>query len=901
MSPGTDADPRDVRVPERVRGRNTARSRGYHVQATPERSTNPRFRTRDMSEASTTKKGGKKKRRGGSRAPHLIIVESPAKARTLGGYLGKAYRVEATVGHVKDLPKSDLGVDVDAGFEPEYVTIRGKGKLLKELRTAARGAEDVLLATDPDREGEAIAYHVARELGFEPEDGERFRRITFHEITPEALQEALEHPGPIDMKQVEAQQARRILDRLVGYRLSPLLWKKISPGLSAGRVQSVAVRLLVVRERQRRAFHAATWWDLAAHLASHGKAFDAGLAQVGGVRVPSGQDFDEHTGSLIEGREVLLLDEEEASALRDRLAGVEFRVAGIEERRSTRSPYPPFTTSSLQQEANRKLNLSARQTMRFAQSLYEAGHITYMRTDSVNLSEQAISAARSRVQDLYGEAFLSPSARRYRTKAKAAQEAHEAIRPAGTRMRTVEELGLSGGEARLYDLIWKRTVATQMADARQRHLTVRIEADDAEFRASGKVLEFAGFFRAYVEGSDDPEAALEDQEVLLPDLEEGDVLTLRELEAQSHETRPPARYTEATLVKALESEGIGRPSTYAAIISTIQERGYAEKDGKQLVPTWTAFAVTHLLEDHFPDLVDTGFTAQMEGALDRIAEGDVDWREWLSDFYSGSEGLDARLEEREDKIDPREASTVVLEDLEPRVRIGKYGPFLELERNGDRLTASVPEGVAPADLREEDALELLERKAEGPRELGEDPATGQTVFVLTGRFGPYVQLGEKGEGGGKPKRTSLPEGLEYEDVDLEQALKLLAMPYAIGEHPDDGEPIKVGIGRYGPYVVHEGDYRSLKADDDPLDISLERALELLAEPKKGRRRGRSGPLRSLGEHPEDGKPVQLFAGRYGPYVKHDGTNASLPKGTSPDDVTLEQAVELLEAKRARSG
>ncbi len=854
-----------------------------------------------MAKAGTgKKKGGQRRGRAGGGVSHLVIVESPAKARTLEGYLGSGYRVEATVGHVKDLPKSDLGVDVESGFEPEYVTIRGKGNVLKALRSAARQAEDILLATDPDREGEAIAFHVARELGFDRTDGERFRRITFHEITPEALREALAHPGPIDMKQVEAQQARRILDRLVGYRLSPLLWKKISPGLSAGRVQSVAVRLLVERERARRAFRSAGWWDLLAHLTASGTAFDAGLAQVGDVRVPTGGDFDEHTGRLFEGREVLLLDEEAASALRDRLSDAEFRVAGIDERHSTRSPYAPFTTSSLQQEANRKLNLSARQTMRLAQSLYEAGHITYMRTDSVNLSDQAIQAARSRVLDLYGDEYLSASPRRYRTTSKAAQEAHEAIRPAGTAMRTVEELPLSGGEARLYDLIWKRTVATQMADARQRHLTVRIGAADAEFRASGKVLEFAGFFRAYVEGSDDPEAALEDQEVLLPDLSEGDVLRLRELEAQSHETRPPARYTEATLVKALESAGIGRPSTYAAIISTIQERGYAEKEGKQLVPTWTAFAVTHLLEDHFPDLVDTSFTAQMEGSLDRIAEGEVDWREWLADFYSGAEGLDARIDEHEDRIDPREASTVVLEGFEPRVRIGKYGPFLELERNGDRLTASVPEGVAPADLREDDALRLLERKAEGPRELGEDPDTGETVYVMTGRFGPYVQLGEKGEKGSKPRRTSLPEGLNYDEVRLEQALKLLAMPYPVGEHPDDGEPVRVGIGRYGPYVVHEGDYRSLQAEDDPLDLSLERALELLAQPKKGRRRGRSGPVRTLGEHPDDGKPVAVYVGRYGPYVKHGRTNASLPKGTGLDDVTMEQAVELLAAKRARA-
>jgi len=852
-----------------------------------------------MADAASGKNGGKK--RGGRKsARHLVIVESPAKARTLGGYLGSDYRVEATVGHVKDLPKSDLGVDVEEGFEPAYVTIRGKGKVLKELRSAARGSADILLATDPDREGEAIAFHVAQELGFGKEDGDRFRRVTFHEITRDAVREALEHPGPIDVKRVEAQQARRILDRLVGYRLSPLLWKKISPGLSAGRVQSVAVRLTVERERERRAFRSAAWWDLVAHLAADGKAFDAGLASVGGVRLVSGGDFDENTGRLLEGREVVLLDEEQAADLRERLADAEFTVSSVEERHSTRSPYAPFTTSSLQQEANRKLGFSARQTMRFAQSLYEAGHITYMRTDSVNLSGQAISAARARVKDLYGETYLSDRPRRYKTKTKAAQEAHEAIRPAGTRMATVEELKLGGGEARLYDLIWKRTVATQMADARQRHLTVRIGAGDAEFRATGKVLEFPGFFRAYVEGSDDPEAALEDQESLLPPMEEGDVLSLDELEAESHETRPPARYTEASLVKALESEGIGRPSTYAAIISTIQERGYVEKDGKQLVPTWTAFAVTHLLEEHFPDLVDTGFTARMEDELDEIAAGQMDWREYLSAFYSGEEGFGSRLEEREDAIDPREASTVVLEGLSPSVRIGKYGPFLELERDGERVTAPVPAGVPPGDLSEEEAMKLLERKAEGPRELGEDPDTGQMVYVKTGPFGPYAQLGEDDQDG-KPRRTSLPKGMGYEEVTFEQARKLLAMPFTLGEHPDDGKPVKVGIGKYGPYVVHEGEFRSLKSGDDPLTVGLDRALELLAEPKKGRRGKRSKPIRELGEHPEDGKPIAIYNGRYGPYIKHDGTNVSVPKGTSPEDVTVQQAVELLEAKRARKG
>ena len=830
---------------------------------------------------------------------NLVIVESPAKARTLEGYLGDGYRVEASVGHVRDLPRSGLGVDVEHGFEPEYVTIEGKGEILRKLKKAANEADAILLATDPDREGEAIAFHIAHVLGYDEGNGDRFRRITFNEITRDAVLEAIQHPGALDLRRVEAQQARRILDRLVGYKLSPLLWKKINPGLSAGRVQSVAVRLLVERERERRAFRSASYWDLRAHLASEGREFTADLVSLGGTSIASGRDFDEKTGALKEGREVVHLDRAAAEALRDRLEDVEFAVRQIEERTSTRSPYPPFTTATLQQEANRKLNLGAREIMRVAQGLYEDGLITYMRTDSVQLSEQAIAAVRGRVKSRYGDEYLSPEPRRYRTKSKGAQEAHEAIRPAGNEMPTADELGLSGTRKALYELIWKRTVATQMADARQRHLTISIDADDASFRATGKVIEFAGFFRAYVEGSDDPEAALEDQEILLPALVEGQALDCEELESLAHETKPPARYTDATLVKELESDGIGRPSTYASIIATILDRGYAERQSKQLVPTFIAFAVTALLEKHFPDLVDTGFTADMESQLDEIAAGSIDWRQYLHDFYSGEEGLEARLQHREEKIDPREASTVVLSDLAPRVRIGKYGPFLELERDGERLTASVPEGVPPADLLEADALELLERRAGGPDELGVDPETGEAVYLMTGRFGPYVQRGEGGEGKAKPKRASLPDTVAYEEVTLPIALKLLEMPAELGKHPETGRPVRVGIGRYGPYVVHEGDYRSLTADDDPLDVSLERALELLSQPKRRGRRAAARPLKEIGPHPEDEQPVAVYAGRYGPYVKHGKLNASLPKGVEPDDVTMPVALELLQKRKER--
>lgn len=830
----------------------------------------------------------------------LVIVESPAKAKTLAGYLGEGYRVEASVGHVRDLPRSGLGVDVEAGFEPEYVTIDGKGAILKKLKSAAREADTILLATDPDREGEAIAYHIAHVLGYDEADGERFQRITFNEITKSAVQAAIRQPGVLDLKRVEAQQARRILDRLVGYKLSPLLWKKINPGLSAGRVQSVAVRLLVERERERRLFRRARYWDLRAHLEADGRAFTAHLATLDGVPVASGRDFDEKTGALKAGREVVHLDEDAAGALRDRLEAQEFRVRSLEERRSTRSPYPPFTTATLQQEANRKLNLGARETMRVAQGLYEDGFITYMRTDSVQLSEQAISAIRQRVETRYGSEYLSGEPRRYRTKSKGAQEAHEAIRPAGTSMPTAAELGLSGKRKSVYELIWKRTVATQMADVRQRHLSVYIQVADAVFRATGKVIEFAGFFRAYVEGSDDPDAALEDQEVVLPDLSEGQALACERLESLEHETKPPARYTDATLVKELESDGIGRPSTYAAIISTILDRGYAERQSKQLIPTFIAFAVTELLEEHFPDLVDTGFTAAMEGSLDEIAAGTVDWRQYLEDFYAGENGFERRLQEREQEIDPREASTVHLSDLEPTIRIGKYGPFLELERDGKRMTAPLPEGVAPADLLEADAIELIERRAQGPDEMGVDPETGESIYLMTGRFGPYVQLGELVKDGPKPRRASLPDGVAYEDVTLAIALKLLAMPAELGRHPESGDPVRVGIGRYGPYVVHEGDYRSLTADDDPLDVSLERALELLAQPKRGR--GSSAPVKPLlevGLHPDDEQSVAVFSGRYGPYVKHGKLNASLPKGMDPEDVTMSMAIELLQERKER--
>ena len=841
---------------------------------------------------------------------HLVVVESPTKAKTIRGFLPAGYRVAASMGHVRDLPESAsdipaaykgeewarLGVNVAESFQPLYVVPGSKKKVVGELRELLKDADELILATDEDREGESIGWHLLQVL----KPKVPVSRIVFHEITPEAIRAALASPRRVDEDLVRAQETRRILDRLVGYTVSPLLWKKISSGLSAGRVQSVAVRVLVQRERERRAFRSGSYWDLKALLAKAEEQFSAQMITLGGKRLATGKDFDESTGRLVEGRDVVLLGEAEARALQERLATTAWRVAQTEEKPSVRRPAPPFTTSTLQQEANRKLRLSARDTMRVAQRLYEEGYITYMRTDSVHLSQQAIEAARGRIRKLYGADYLSPSPRQYTTKSKGAQEAHEAIRPAGTEMRTVEQLGLSGREAALYELIWKRTVASQMAEARLTQISALIEAGDAVFRASGKRIDFPGFFRAYVEGSDDPEAALEDREEPLPSLREGDDLALRELEAVGHETQPPARYTEATLVKTLESEGIGRPSTYASIIGTIIDRGYVDRQGNQLVPTFTAFAVTGLLEKHFPSLVDTRFTARMEEQLDEIAEGDADWLPYLRDFFLGPQGLETLVKQGEESIDPREASTITLQDLAARVRIGRFGPFVEVAEGEETVTASLPEGVAPADLTPEQVAELVRVKTEGPDQLGRDPETGLPVLVLTGRFGPYVQLGEAQEKGDKPKRASLPKGMDPSQVELEQALRWLSLPRTLGKHPDSGEEVQAGIGRFGPFVVHQGDFRSIPPEQDVYTIGLSQALELLAQPKRAQRSSQQ-VLREMGAHPKDGEPVNVYAGRYGPYVKHGKVNASLPKGVEPEALSMEQAVQLLDERAAKAG
>ncbi|MBD2166085.1 type I DNA topoisomerase [Calothrix membranacea FACHB-236] len=848
----------------------------------------------------------------------LVIVESPTKARTIRNYLPSGYRVEASMGHVRDLPQSaseiptavkaekwaQLGVNVDADFEPVYVVPKDKKKIVTQLKDALKEADELILATDEDREGESISWHLYQLL----KPKVPTKRMVFHEITQEAIKKALKNCRNIDEQLVRAQETRRILDRLVGYTLSPLLWKKIAWGLSAGRVQSVAVRLLVTKERQRRAFHEGTYWDLKAYLEKEKAPFTAQLVTLGGTKIANGSDFDPATGQIAAGRNVVLLTEEDAAALQERLTGKTWNVREVEERPVTRKPAPPFTTSTLQQESNRKLRLSARDTMRIAQNLYEQGYITYMRTDSVHLSDQAIAAARSCVESLYGKQYLSPQPRQYTTKSKGAQEAHEAIRPAGSTFRTPQETGLSGRELAVYDLIWKRTVASQMADSRQTQVSIQLQVEDAGFRASGKRIDFPGYLRAYVEGSDDPDAALEDQEVILPSLQVGDHPDCKNLEAIAHETQPPARYSEATLVKTLESEGIGRPSTYASIIGTIIDKGYAQLVNNALIPTFTAFAVTDLLEKHFPDVVDPSFTSKMEQTLDDIATGEAKWLPYLKEFYLGDKGLETLVKERENQIDATKARTVELENLAAKVRIGKYGPYIEVENGEGVVTASIPKDLTPADLDPKQVEVLLRQKTSGPDQLGRHPETGEPIYVKIGAYGPYVQLGDKTDENPKPKQASLPKGVTPENVTFDMAVGLLALPRTLGVHPETGGKIQASLGRFGPYIVHdqgkEGkDYRSLKAADNVLTVSLERALELLSEPKKGRSSSSSkskAALRELGTHPDDDTPVNIYDGPYGPYIKNGKTNVSLPEGQSVEDMTLEKALELL-ASKASSG
>jgi DNA topoisomerase-1 len=845
----------------------------------------------------------------------LVIVESPAKARTISRYLGPEYEIEASIGHIRDLPQGAkevpaqfkgedwayLGVNVKEGFEPVYVVPHGKTKQVQKLKKALKEAKDLLLATDEDREGEAISWHLCQVL----QPKVPVRRLVFHEITKEAILDALENPRQIDEDLVRAQETRRIIDRLYGYEVSPLLWRKVRPKLSAGRVQSVAVRLTVERERQRMAFVAATYWDLLASLAKvGGEAFEAELVSVHGRAIPNSRDFDPATGKLKDSS-LLLLDENGARGLLERLRREEFRVTAVEDKPYTTRPYPPFTTSTLQQEANRKLGFTARHTMQLAQSLYENGHITYMRTDSTTLASVAVDAARDLVAEQYGREYLPDKPRVYQTKVKNAQEAHEAIRPAGHPFELPDAIRphLSADEFRLFDLIWKRTIASQMADARGRRVTITIEADGAAFQVSGKTIEFPGYLRVYVEGSDDPQAELADRETVLPPVVVGERLECRDLEAKSHTTQPPNRYSEASLTRALEELGIGRPSTYASIIDTILARNYVFKRGGALVPTWIAFAVSQLLESHLPDLVDYGFTAEMEDLLDSISRGELSHLSYLKDFYFGDKhpGLKQQLQNKVDQINARDASRILIgkpADGEPiYVRIGQYGPFVE---QGERR-ATLPESMAPDELNVDTALDLLGKAAQGDEPLGYCPDTGKPVFLKSGRFGPYIQRGRPDDEE-KPQNVSLLKGMDPEQVDLATALKLLSLPRTLGEHPQTHEPVVVHTGRFGPFVKCGDETRSLSNGLSPLDVTLEQALQLLAQPKTGRRGAATRskePLKVFDPSPVTEKPVQLLAGRYGPYVTDGVTNASLARGESPEEVTFDRALALLAERAAR--
>ena len=871
----------------------------------------------------------------------LVIVESPAKARTLARFLGKKYRVEASYGHIRDLPESAaevpaeikgkswgrMGIDTDGDFTPYYVVPGDKKKNVTALKAAMKDASELILATDPDREGEAISWHLKELL----KPKVKVRRIVFHEITEEAVKAALAEQHDVDENLVRAQESRRILDRLYGYTLSPVLWKKVQTGLSAGRVQSVAVRVIVEREEERLAFRTASYWDLEAKLRGGAIEFGATLAKIGGQRVATGKDFD--SNGVLESSTVRLLDEKTATEFRDTLMRkLPWAVTSVEEKPYTQRPAPPFTTSTLQQEANRKLGFSSERTMQVAQRLFQGmdlgdgeleGLISYHRTDSTTLSNKALVEAGHAVVELYGADFHK-GPRQYQTKVRNAQEAHEAIRPTDFR-RTPASLEriLETDEMKVYDLIWKRAVASQMADAKLLRTSVEITGETsngtpATFNASGKAIEFAGYLRAYVEGSDDPSAELLEQDTVLPKLSVGDQvwspdkmdqeLILLGLDAKGHQTSPPARYTEASLVKKLEEEGIGRPSTYAPTVATIQRRGYISRQGKALVPSFTAFAVTRLLRNHFGDYVDLAFTAEMEEILDKISNGEKDWLEFLAEFYRG-DGKHPGLEHLvEDKGQAIEYPIIELgidpeSNLPIRVRIGRYGPFLQMGSQADNgPRASLPEDLAPADLTLEKAIALLKAKAQGPKSLGVDPATTQHVYIMHGRFGAYVQLGETPEDRDiKPRRASLGRDHTEETITLDVALKLLSLPRELGIG-EDGEAILSNVGRFGPYVKQGTEFRSLEETDDVYTISLERANELLLQPKKSGRRQRSEPkeLKALGKHPDSGENVRILDGRYGPYVTDGTTNASVPKGTQVEAVTMSAAVELLNARAGMS-
>ncbi len=914
-------------------------------------------------------------RRANGNVRRLVIVESPTKARKIAGYLGSNYIVESSRGHIRDLPRAAadvpakykseswarLGVNVDADFEPLYIISPDKKSTVAELKDLLKGVDELYLATDGDREGEAIAWHLLETL----KPRIPVKRMVFHEITEPAIRAAAEDPRDLDNDLVDAQETRRILDRLYGYEVSPVLWKKVAPKLSAGRVQSVATRIIVSRERERMAFRSAGYWDVTAELdasVSNTQAspptFTAKLNSVDGRRVATGRDFDS-LGGLRKPGEVLVLDESAAGALATGLRGAQLTVSSVEQKPYTRRPYAPFMTSTLQQEAGRKLRFSSERTMSIAQRLYENGYITYMRTDSTTLSESAVNAARNQARQLYGEEYVHPTPRQYTRKVKNAQEAHEAIRPAGDVFQTPGQLHsqLDTDEFRLYELIWQRTVASQMADARGTTLSLRISGaapaatlDGGEssvhqvvFGASGRTITFAGFLKAYVESIDDQAGGeADDAESRLPQLEQGQRVDAKELTADGHTTSPPARYTEASLIKALEDLGIGRPSTYSSIIKTIQDRGYVHKKGSALVPSWVAFAVTGLLEQHFGRLVDYGFTAAMEDELDEIAAGNERRTNWLNNFYFGGDhgvadsiarsgGLKKLVGVNLEGIDARSVNSIKLfDDAEGRpiyVRVGKNGAYLErmvADDNGEPgelkpQRANLKDELTPDELTLELAEKLFSTPQEG-RSLGIDPETGHEVVAKDGRYGPYVtevlpdppetEAPDDGAGatakkgkkptGPKPRTGSLLRSMDLESVTLEDALRLLSLPRVVGVDPNTNEEITAQNGRYGPYLKRGTDSRSLATEEQMFDVTLDEALKIYSEPKRRGGQGASAPpLRELGADPASGKPMVIKDGRFGPYVTDGETNASLRKGDDVLSLTDERAAELLADRRAR--
>ena len=875
----------------------------------------------------------------------LVIVESPTKARTIVGFLGDGYTVEASVGHIRDLPQpSELpadmkkgpygkfAVDVEDGFKPYYRVDPDKKKKVTELRKLLKEADELYLATDEDREGEAIAWHLLEVL----KPKVPVKRLVFHEITPEALERALENTREIDYDLVYAQETRRILDRLYGYEISPVLWRKVRAGLSAGRVQSVATRLVVERERERMAFVSADYWDLDIDLQAPGQAesFAAKLTAVDGQKIAQGRDFTDE-GTLKPSAKVRILGQQDVEELAAKLSGEakdRLSVTALETKPYSRRPAAPFTTSTLQQEAGRKLRMSARQAMRTAQSLYENGYITYMRTDSPVLSSEALSAARRQVGELYGPEFVPSKPRIYASKQKGAQEAHEAIRPAGDHFRTPAQVSsqLRGDEFKLYELIWKRTVASQMADAKGSTATMRINADlgsgsSAELTASGTVITFKGFLAAYEEGQDlERYGSDKKDKSRLPDVKEGDALSVDRVEADGHTTAPPPRFTEASLVKRMEELGIGRPSTYAAIISTIQDRGYVTTRGNALIPSWLAFSVVKLLEEHFDDLVNYQFTAGLEADLDEIAKGQEDSAEWLRDFYFGrtaEDGHDAPAGMDSDvghvglksivdnlgDIDARELNTVNIADG-INLRVGRYGPYLEADGdNPDQpKRVSLPDDLAPDELTAEKARELIEKQGDGDRELGVDPESGHTIVAKNGRFGPYVtevlpepdEKPKRGTKKPKPRTASLFKSMDLNTIGLEEALKLLSLPRVVGQDAE-GVDITAQNGRYGPYLKKGTDSRSIESEEQIFTITLEEAEKIFAQPKTRGRRAAKPPLKEFGTDPNSEKPVVLKDGRFGPYVTDGTTNATLRKDDTVEGITAERAFQLLAEKRAK--